>query len=145
MPEERDSRFDQRWREPKGIVDESDLVAVALAATATAGQWYECPCGGDHAAWRPWVKEDGEKYVGCLGPILTCFVTDRQWLIRAVDVGSIILAEEVAYINLLGRAPAIVQKVVAKRGWSEETRAFLADTHGIEAELSQSIVEGKQV
>ncbi len=96
-------------------------------------RWYDCPCGGaDHLATRRYFSE-GFGYT--LSPVLTCFVTDRQWLVRPADVEAIIRAEEEAYLRVLEKSGPIVKKTIRKMGNCPETWAFLKDTYGIDKEM----------
>lgn len=136
------------WLDAKaGQVNEHDLVQ-----RRTEGYWpdtifyYDCPCGGkDHHAARYVSADPNDRTISAakLSCVLNCYVTDKQWLIRPVDTAATIKGEEEKYIALLAKAPAIVKKVVAKRGWSEDTKAFLLDTHGIEGEVAEEIVSGR--
>lgn len=132
--------YDQ-WRAAKsGVIDECDLVFIGEDRDGPGGRWFECPCGGeDHAARIPWVFEG---FGRSLGVVLTCYITGQQWLIRRPNVADLIRAEEESYIKLLQKAPGIVRQVIRNRGWSEETKEFLLDTHGIDPEISQEIVNG---
>jgi hypothetical protein len=133
-----------RWYESKsGVIDLHDLNIVKYKNDDPdfMGHWCDCPCGSDeHWAWLPWYTRDGDIYPKH-GDVLTCFVTDKQWLIRQPDVAGRIFAEEKKYIELLTTASALVEKVVKKRGWSEETKLFLKETHGIPMDISQDIAE----
>lgn len=129
----------RRFFESKaGVLDEPDLRPAGR--TEVRGRpylLYDCPCGGtDHVAMRAFEDDGFSRFPA---DILNCFVNRLQWLIRPVDVAGTIRREEEKYLDLIRRAPAIVAKVVARRGWSEETLAFLEDTHGIDRELAESV------
>ena len=122
-----------------GTLEESDLVYVRTSRVGDCEwRWYVCPCGSDeHYAGRPMVSEGLSQSPGRW---LTCFKTELQWFVRRTDVEGVIREEEEAYLRLLDAAPAIVAKVVKKRGCSEETIAFLEDTHGIDRDISEEIM-----
>ena len=128
-----------------GILEERQLVFVKLQRTHGVDdpphgneiRFYKCPCGGrDHYASRSTVEVDRGHWPS---EILNCYETGKQWLVRHPDVPGIIRGEEEKYLKLLERAPAIVAKVVAQRGWSDATLAFLKDTHGIDEDLAREL------
>lgn len=134
----------KRWCESKeGILEESDIGVVIKKEHFQGREWYfyKCPCrGDDHLAMRTFIEEGFSRH---LSPVLNCFFTRKQWLVRPVDVAKVIKDEEEKYLKLIEKAPALVKKIVAKRGWSDETAFFLEDTHGIDRELAQSIIDGE--
>ncbi len=133
----------QQWFAAKsGILEESDLTEVGRDDDYI---WYECPCGGsDHNASRAFIREGYSKFPST---VLNCLFSGergwQQWLIRPVDVAAVIRGEEEKYLALLKRAEPTVRKIVAKRGWSDETATFLKDTHGIDREIAESFVESE--
>lgn len=132
----------RQWLAAKsGVVDESDLIFVREERRlGDGGRWYKCQCGiAGHVAFIPW---DFDGLNRRLGDVMTCFVTEKQWLIHRANVCNTIRDEEVNYIELLKNAPKVTAKAISRRGWSDETKAFLADTHGIDQEVSQAIVDG---
>ena len=129
----------RRWFEAKeGIIPLSDLQQVKHVGDILH-RYYICPCGSeDHYGSRPYDPGALLDEYGC---VLTCYDKNKQWLIKKTDIQQMIRTEEEHYIKLLEKAPSVVKKVIAKRGWSEETKAFLLDTHGIDPELAESIME----
>lgn len=127
------------WMEAKeGVLEEDDIEWVVLSADGQRWQTCKCPCGGkDHVAMRPFLQEGRSSFPG---DVLTCFVTRKQWLIRTASIEGIIRNEEESFFKLMTRAPAIVRKIVKKRGWSDETALFLKDTHGIDRALAEEIL-----
>lgn len=125
-----------------GTVAETELVEVRRdGATWDIDQvvWYECPCGGpDHLAGRRWIALGYGKF---LSDILNCPITRQQWLIGPSSVAAQILKEENRFWDMMKRGAKIVPKVVAKRGWSDETAEFLMDTYGIERDEAEMILE----
>lgn len=112
------------------VLNDGDLRVVREDRDHT---WYVCPCGGnDHAASRSWYSNGHSME---LSPVLNCYVTNQQWLVRLPDVAGIIQQEEKKYIDLLNRAGPIITKITKRRGKSEETKVFLFDTHGIPADV----------
>ena len=102
---------------------------------------YPCPCGGkDHRACQRFC-EDGDSWVPSL--VVTCFVTQKQWLIMPVPVADIIKKEEESFLKILKAAPKICRKVFKKMGVSEETFFFLQDTHGIPKEIAEQLALGE--
>lgn len=135
----------KQWMDAKsGVIPRGDLVFVREDRNGPIknGQWFSCPCGGNHLAFVPFIAQGMSQ---SLGNVLTCFPTNQQWLIRDADVAGIIFSEEQSYIKLLEESPKVLAKVVAKRGWSEETKRFLAETHGIDPEVSQEIMDSQGV
>ena len=131
-----------QWRNAKaGVIDcpalAADLTGDQRKLTRDGWRWYVCPCGGDHYAARRHYP-DGLSQT--LSAVLTCFVTRQQWLVKAPDVEQIIRSEEVAYLASLAKHEAIVKKVVKSLGVSDETIAFLWDTHGITKEEVEEIL-----
>ena len=131
------------WLKAKaGILNLHDLVLVRIVHRNWKEFWnqYECPCGGsDHYASLPYIISG---YSSGLGAVLSCYETNQQWLIRRPDIAGMIRKEEQGYFKLLKSGPAIVRKIVKKLGWSEETIAFLKDTHGIDRDLAELVHEG---
>lgn len=104
------------------------------------GVYFVCPCGdGGHYAFRRWIPDGTSAY---LSPVLNCYETEQQWLVKSIPVEDIILKEETAYIKLLDRATTLVPKIVKKRGMNADTLFFLRDTHGIPEELVNEIMNG---
>ena len=102
------------------------------------GFWFKCPCvEDDHYAWRSYEDEGLSK---SFSPVLTCSKTNRQWLVHAPDVVSTICSEEQIYLARLRLYPDIIQKIIAQRGISEETKKFLHDTHGITPEETDCVL-----
>lgn len=123
------------WIKDKTRIDVRELKPVGDEKENS--EWYECPCGCGNLAYRPRIIE-WQTFVG-MADILTCFRTDgsvRQWFI-VTDVAGIIRGEEQRYLDLLNRADPICTKAFRKRGVSEETYAFLKDTHGIDREIAE--------
>jgi hypothetical protein len=142
-----------RWREAKaGAIDQNDLrepgPGFEHLQNHPNGTWHVCPCGGeDHAAYRPLetfyrIDEHGCRVPASRSPaqVLTCFETGQQWLIR-VDVAGTIRREEERFLDLLNRAPRIVAKVIRKMGRTDAAFAFLKDTHGIDRDAAELILE----
>ena len=128
--------YDQWSARFTGVIDRHDIKVMLREDDRW---WSVCPCGeDDHYASNALVTEGF-----CRFPcdILNCYITGKQWLIRPVDVAGIIRKEEEAYIKLIKSAPNIVSKIVGKRGVSDETFAFLKDTHGIDRELAEEILK----
>lgn len=128
------------FRSKAGFLEEKDL-RYCETRERHPGSWlcYICPCGSvEHYAVRS-IISDPDAYSSYPSPVLNCFETGQQWLVRPVNVQEVIREEEERYIQLLERAPAQLKKVVARRGWSEATIAYLKDTHGIERELAEEI------
>ena len=124
------------------IISESSLHFIRACRNKNGKlyMYYKCPCGAaDHAAMRAFVHDGLSQY---LSPVLNCYYTLKLWLVQSPDIIQIIRDEEEKCLNLLSRAPEIVRKVVAKKGWSNSTLQYLKDTHGIDEELSQKIVKG---
>lgn len=114
--------------------------AMEEIVRARDGVWFVCPCGGeDHYAFRNWIPEGNSAW---LSPVLNCYETEQQWLVKAIPVEDIILKEEMAYGKLLDRAMTLVPKIVKKRGMNADTLFFLRDTHGIPEELATEIMNG---
>lgn len=91
--------------------------------------WHNCPCGGDdHYASRSFFPDGGSQ---TLSPILNCYITEQQWLIKDKSVQDIIKEEEDKYLKLLKNSEVIIEKVTKKLGKNAETLHFLWDTHGI--------------
>lgn len=127
----------EKWFATKeGVLDLRDLQETARDKY---GAWYQCPCGNGHTALRCWFTEGVD-----LSPVLTCFVTKTQWLVKA-DVAGTILDEEERYFKLLGKADRIVPRAIKRRGMSYETLNYLLDTHGIHPEVTRLIAEGRDV
>jgi hypothetical protein len=127
------------WREHKEerILDFSDLIRLFDDEKA-GGTWFKCPCGASgHLALMRWMSHDR-----CLSGILNCLILEKQWIVNMPLglVAGLIKKEEERYLSLLKKAPAIVRKVVAKRGQSEETFHFLRDTHGIDEDTTRAIL-----
>ena len=122
-----------------GVLDYEQLIRHC-EDEEVGGVWFSCPCGSDnHLALIRWLGLSR-----CLSNVLTCFVTDQQWLVRmpeGPDPAGIVKGEEEKYLRLLERAPAIVEKAVCERGWSAETLAYLHDTHGIDLDTARSVME----
>lgn len=117
----------RHWLKNKLIIDEKSLVLVGIKGEFTL---YECPlCGpeADHLAARATIAEGYSSY---LSPVLNCFHRNLQWLVRSTPVADMIYNEEV--IALLAKAPKIIKKVIAERGYNEDTVKFLRETYGIE-------------
>lgn len=130
----------RQWMAGKsGILDAADLVEVCRDDQWI---WYKCPCAADdHCASRAFIVEGMSKFPA---DVLTCLFSGergwQQWLIRPVDVAGVIRNEEERYLALLKRAEPLVKKIVARRGWSDETAAFLKDTHGIDRDIAEAFV-----
>lgn len=129
------SKIKDRWFASKeGTLDVRDLRQVRRDAD---GVWYECPCGGtDHVGLRRPMDYGGSVSIS---PVLTCFVTRRQWLVTT-DSAGIIRDEEQSFLDLLVSAEKTVAKAVRRRGASGETVAFLKDTHGVPEDVSRSLM-----
>ena len=123
-------------------LEENQLNFVSVIRSEDGKEWraYDCPCGGkDHCATRPMAQDGYSQYPS---DILTCYINNRQWLVRPVNVVAVIREEEEKYLKLVAKASRIVRKIVKKRGLSEDTLLFLKDTHGIDRELVQEILDG---
>jgi len=122
-------------RAKEGVLEESDLEEIERDPKWI---WYVCPCGEtDHAAARALICEGLSQSPS---QVVTCFVHNRQWAVRPVDVGEVIRGEEEKYLSLLKQAAAIVPKIIARRGRSEETFAYLKDTHGIDRDVAEGVL-----
>lgn len=127
------------WRERfVDVLEETDIKIISADRFLNRDfLWYECPCGGqDHAAARFFIEEGFSK---SLSEVITCFINDKQWLIRPIDVAETIRDEEEKYFKLIARSTNIVEKVTAKRGESEETITYLWDTHGIPDDIVRDL------
>lgn len=137
----------RRWMEGKTRIPADDLrlvegVAFAHLKDDPDGRWYCCPNGcEDHAAFRPVESRNGRSV--SLADILTCFCCHQQWFVET-DTSSIIEREEKAYLDLLAGAEKTVTRVIARRGWSEETAAFLYETHGIPRDVSETFATAER-
>ena len=131
-------KFYRQWFSSKsGVVPACNLVFVRQELTGGSknGVWYECLCGGnDHCGFVPYVQEGVSQY---LGEFFTCFITDQQWIIQYPDVRGTIFNEEKNYLELLGNCKKIVDKVVSKIGWSDETVKYLHETHGVPVDVAE--------
>jgi len=146
MIDEMKDEFYRKWRDGfssvlDSVIEADDLTdAQRSFALKQDGRWFRCPCGStEHLAYRQYIREGMSK---SLSPVIVCFSTNQQWFVRSPEVASTILGEEMSYIHLLNKSPSIVRKVIRKKGWSKETKAFLMDTYGIDPEISQAIVDG---
>lgn len=125
----------QKWLAAKeGILKDQNLVYVS---SDDSGVWYRCPCGGEHAARRFWHAEG---YSKSLSPILTCFITQTQWLVTTETPADVIKTEEEKYFALLAKAHPLVSKVIGKMGTGEDAITFLHDTHGIPRDITQMVI-----
>ena len=132
------SEIKDKWFAGKEVLEENYL---SHGMRINQHCYYKCPCGADdHCASRA-IVDYTENQGSSLSCVLHCHITGRQWLIRPKDIVDIIRREEEAYIKLTEKAPAIVKKVITKRGWSYETRKFLFDTHGIDEELANECMD----
>jgi len=137
------------WMAAKeGILNESDLSPIFGHETFKGVSYaqYECPCGGDHVATRPFIVDHSTIGGGFWSEVLTCYQTNppKQWAIRVpstTTIAGIIRAEEEKYLALIKAAPKTVIKVVRKMGRTDEAFAFLNDTHGIDRETAENILD----
>ena len=123
-----------QWIANKGIIKHEDVV-VLESPTHQPYVWVRCPCGvKGHLGYWPKVGKD-------MSDVITCFESRQQWLVKPErDLPGIIYDEEASFIKLLESSPALVNKVSAKRGISEQTVAFLKDTHGVPKGISRGIM-----
>ncbi len=139
-------RYKEEWMSNKKFIDMHSIRIVDKIESVSGSELlvYDrcvCPCGGkDHYALWPRVDHvfhDGRSHAD----LLTCFRNNQQWLVRWPSVKKVIESEEMSFYKLMEMAPGIVRRVIAKRGWSEETISFLFDTHGIDRETAEMCYE----
>src|SRR5689334_10141708 len=133
-----------KWFAAKaGILNEQDL--KLLHSEVFMGRtllFYDCPCGGkDHLAARSVIQTDFSQEPS---PILNCFETRQQWLVKPPNVKGIIRTEEEKYLKLLKLAPKIIAKILAKYGLSDNTLFLLKDTYGIDPEIVDMFINPKK-
>lgn len=125
------------WLERKEGVIGLEELGQGVPDEEADGVWFRCPCGGkDHVALARYIHEGLSKW---MSPVLNCYMDNKQWLIQRPDTQRVIREEEEKYLQLLEKAPAIVEKVTRRKGWSEETLDYLWDTHGIDRETALSL------
>jgi len=127
----------QFFASKEGILDSSDLIQSVCIVNEDFLR-YVCPCGSsDHDAIRFYYPMQLGEMSAEPSDVLNCFDTRRQWLIRPPNVVGMIESEERKYFELLRHAPAIVKKVIDKRGKSDLAFDYLLDTHGIDRETAE--------
>lgn len=127
-------------------IKESELVPVGSSQFhGMTRLTYECPCGGDHVATRPY-RSEGFSQSPC--QILTCYQSDppRQWFI--IDdrpmIADVVLGEEKKYFDTLARN----EKTLRKRYPTPESVAAITGeelvklhhTHGADPEVVAACV-----
>lgn len=120
----------------EGILDEVHEIKLEYFMGQNV-VWYKCPCDEeDHAAAR-FYYPDGLSQT--LSPVLTCFLSNKQWLVKDRPVADIIRDEELAYLKLLERSESIINKVVKQLGKNDETLCYLWQTYGIAEEITKDL------
>ncbi len=133
---------------------EGSICLTGIKEARAEGQYlfYVCPCGGkDHWATRCRDVSEPPMFPDGLSRVLHCWETGKQWLIVESweFTAGIIHREERKYIELLDRAPEIIERYMRKKAISrsdlcEEHYADLYSTYGIDNDTVKSVLFGEE-